>query len=102
VILVATSLHGFAIPMMNAHLQAIWQGLVPAELQGRVFAARRVIAQCSAPFGNLVGGALGGVGSASSIVVAVGGLLVLAAAMQLFNRTLLDMEEAIGEPTSRA
>ena len=102
VILAATWLHGFALPIMNVHSQAIWQGLVPSGLQGRVFAARRVIAQCSAPFGSLVGGLLGGLGSASSVVAVVGGVLVLAAAMQLLNRTLLDMEEASAEPASNA
>jgi MFS family permease len=37
----------FALPLMNASSQAIWQAKVPPDLQGRVFALRRTIAWSS-------------------------------------------------------
>lgn len=35
---------GLTIPLMNASSQTIWQSAVPGEIQGRVFAVRRMIA----------------------------------------------------------
>lgn len=35
---------GMTIPLMNASSQTIWQSAVPSEIQGRVFAVRRMIA----------------------------------------------------------
>jgi hypothetical protein len=35
---------GMSIPLMNASSQTIWQMAVPGEIQGRVFAVRRMIA----------------------------------------------------------
>ncbi len=46
----------FCIPMMNAHSQAIWQSKVAADVQGRVFAVRRVIAGGLNPIGVLLAG----------------------------------------------
>jgi hypothetical protein len=48
----------FASPMINASNQAIWQSKVAPDLQGRVFATRRLIAQVSAPPAMLVAGFL--------------------------------------------
>jgi hypothetical protein len=45
-------------PMINASNQAIWQSKVAPDLQGRVFATRRLIAQVSAPPAMLVAGLL--------------------------------------------
>lgn len=38
-----------SVPILNASSQAIWQSKVPADLQGRVFAIRRMIATVMAP-----------------------------------------------------
>ncbi len=46
------------MPIAGGSSQAIWQSKVPAALQGRVFAARRVTAQVSAPLGMVLGGVL--------------------------------------------
>jgi MFS transporter, DHA3 family, macrolide efflux protein len=46
------------IAPVNASNQAIWQSKVPAELQGRVFSARFLIAQISTPLSMLIAGPL--------------------------------------------
>ncbi|HLF89955.1 MAG TPA: MFS transporter [Anaerolineales bacterium] len=49
---------GFVIPILNGSNQAIWQAKVQPDLQGRVFAVRRLIAQISAPIAMLSAGPL--------------------------------------------
>ena len=48
----------FGIPVMNGCSQAIWQAKVAPELQGRVFALRRMLATATAPVGVLSAGLL--------------------------------------------
>lgn len=48
----------FFLPIINGSSQAIWQAKVEPDVQGRVFAARRLIAQVSAPLAMLVAGPL--------------------------------------------
>ncbi len=48
----------FFIPIINGSNQAIWQSKVQPDLQGRVFAVRRLIAQITAPIGILLVGPL--------------------------------------------
>jgi hypothetical protein len=48
----------FFLPLANASLQSIWQSKTPPDVQGRVFAARRLIAQGSLPLAMLVAGPL--------------------------------------------
>jgi MFS family permease len=45
-------------PTINGSSQAIWQAKVAPDVQGRVFAARRLIAQISAPLSMLLAGPL--------------------------------------------
>ena len=47
-----------AIPMINASSQAIWQSKTPQDVQGRVFAVRRMIAQFTVPIGDFAAGPL--------------------------------------------
>jgi MFS transporter, DHA3 family, macrolide efflux protein len=47
---------GAVLPAVNSAYQAIWQTHVPEERQGRVFGARRLLAQSSLPLGLLVAG----------------------------------------------
>lgn len=56
--LVAGFFTAFFIPMLNGANQAIWQAKVVPDLQGRVFAARRLIAQITGPFAMLIAGPL--------------------------------------------
>jgi len=48
----------FFIPILNGSNQALWQAKVPPQIQGKVFAARRMIAQISAPLAMLIAGPL--------------------------------------------
>jgi DHA3 family macrolide efflux protein-like MFS transporter len=48
----------FGAPVINGASQAIWQAKVPPEIQGRVFAVRRMLAQFTAPLGHLAAGPL--------------------------------------------
>lgn len=54
----AAFLSAFLIPIINGSNQAIWQSKVAPDVQGRVFAARRLIAQITAPIGMGVAGPL--------------------------------------------
>jgi len=54
----ASFLKMFGVPIINGSSQAIWQRKVPPDLQGRVFAVRRMIAQLTAPVGYLLAGPL--------------------------------------------
>jgi MFS transporter, DHA3 family, macrolide efflux protein len=46
------------MPLTNASSQAIWQAKVPPDLQGRVFAARLLIARVCFPLGLVIAGPL--------------------------------------------
>ncbi len=46
----------FFIPIMNGSNMAIWQSKVAPDVQGRVFAVRRLIAQISTPVAMLIAG----------------------------------------------
>jgi MFS family permease len=48
----------FFTPMLKASNQAIWQSKVPPDVQGRVFATRRLIAWFAIPLGHLLAGPL--------------------------------------------
>ena len=49
---------GFLLPVLNGASQSIWQAKTPADIQGRVFAARRQIAQITSPMAFLIAGPL--------------------------------------------
>jgi MFS transporter, DHA3 family, macrolide efflux protein len=49
---------GFLLPVLNGSSQSIWQAKTPADIQGRVFAARRQIAQITSPLAFVVAGPL--------------------------------------------
>jgi hypothetical protein len=80
-------------PMLNVHSQTIWQTQTPRELQGRVFAVRRLIAQCTWPAGALSAGSLAGLFDPGHVMAALGALLVLFCAAQLWNPFLLRVED---------
>lgn len=46
------------LPFINGSNQSIWQSKVAPDVQGRVFATRRLIAQIAGPLGMLIGGPL--------------------------------------------
>lgn len=56
--LVTSFLAAFINVYINASNQSIWQAKVPPDVQGRVFSARRMIAQVVGPLGILLAGPL--------------------------------------------
>jgi len=48
----------FFMPLVNGSSQAIWQAKVQPDIQGKVFATRRLIAQISSPVAMILGGRL--------------------------------------------
>ncbi len=81
------------IPIMNAHSQAIWQAQTPHELQGRVFAVRRVIAQFTWPLSTALAGWVAGLFNPGWVMGSLGVVLVLFCVAQLFNPYLLRVED---------
>jgi MFS family permease len=55
---IAAFLMLFFMPIINGSNQALWQAKVAPDVQGRVFATRRLIAQVSGPLGMLIAGPL--------------------------------------------
>jgi hypothetical protein len=53
-----TAIGSLAVCLSNSAAQAIWQAKVPPDLQGRVFAARRLIAFSLLPLTPVMAGAL--------------------------------------------
>ena len=54
----AAFLYFFSLPIINGSSQAIWQSKVAPDVQGRVFAVRRMIAWSSLPLAYLAAGPL--------------------------------------------
>jgi len=81
------------VPIMNAHSQAIWQTQTPHELQGRVFAVRRLIAQFTWPIGVALAGFVGGVFDPGMVVAILGAILAAFCIAQMFNPYLLRVED---------
>lgn len=84
--------HGL-IPIMNSHSQTIWQTQTPRELQGRVFAVRRLIAQFTWPLATALAGWVGGALDPGLVLAFLGLALSAFCAGQLFNRQLLRVED---------
>lgn len=55
---VAAFLYFFSLPIINGCSQAIWQSKTAPDVQGRVFAVRRMIAWASLPLAYLIAGPL--------------------------------------------
>lgn len=72
-------------PIVNASNQAIWQSKVAPDVQGRVFAVRRMIAQITAPLGLLIAGPLADRVFEPAMTTGVGGLSALLGGV--FGRT---------------
>jgi len=55
---IASFCSSFILPFINGSNQAIWQAKVAPDIQGKVFAARRMIAQVTVPAAFLIAGPL--------------------------------------------
>ncbi|MBK8231207.1 MAG: MFS transporter [Candidatus Eisenbacteria bacterium] len=114
----------FCIPLMSGCSQVVWQRAIPAELQGRVFAARAAIAMSAMPLASLAAGPLAdqvfepalvsggslahslggwiGVGPGRGIaaILLCSGLLAIAtAAIAAAFRPLQQLDHPVGAPT---
>ncbi len=58
VVAIAILMWHTAIPITNACSTAIWQAKTPADMQGRVFSMRRLLAQFTVPLGDFSAGPL--------------------------------------------
>jgi len=83
----------FVNPVLNAHSQTIWQTQTPRAMQGRVFAVRRLIAQCTLPLASGIAGVFGGAFGAGAVIVGCGAIIALFCLAQLFNPALLRVED---------
>lgn len=54
----AAAAGNFPLPMLNANLTSVMRSQIPADRQGRVFAAQGTLQFCSIPLGYLLGGLL--------------------------------------------
>ncbi len=80
-------------PIGNAHSQAVWQAQVPRELQGRVFAVRRVIGGSMGPLGQVLAGALAGAMSPGAGLALLGAITAVFCTIQIFNPMLMRVED---------
>jgi MFS family permease len=83
----------FVLPTANAHSQAIWQIQTPRELQGRVFAVRRVIAQFTWPISTALAGWAAGRLDPGKLIAALFGIMLAFVLLQLTNKGLLKVED---------
>lgn len=83
----------FTAPTSNSHSQAIWQSIVPREMQGRVFAVRRVLATGLVPLGTVLGGWLAGRMDPGLGFGVLGLVVTIISAVQLFNPYMLKVED---------
>jgi MFS family permease len=86
-------LFGALSPTLNAHSQSIWQAQTPRELQGRVFAVRRLIAWVMIPVSTVLAGWAGGAFNPGTVIAVLGAFLALFCVAQLFNPYLLQVED---------
>jgi MFS family permease len=81
------------IPIMNSHTDAIWQASTPHELQGRVFAVRRLMGQASNPISVVVCGLLVTVLGPGGIFLTFGALVTAWCTGMLFNPWLTRLDD---------
>ena len=81
------------IPMLNSHSATLWQTRTPPELQGRVFATRRMVAQGTLPIGTALAGLLATRLDPGRMLVVLGVILAVFTAAMFANRALMTIED---------
>lgn len=89
----AFALTVFLMPVASAHSNGIWQAQVPREMQGRVFAVRRLIARFTAPLGMAAISALATALPPAPVIAVFGAFVALLAAVQLLNPSVRRVED---------
>jgi len=90
---VASAMSAAMIPLANAHSQSIWQNQTPREMQGRVFAVRRVIAQCTAPVSTAMAGWAAAEMDPGFAMAILGGVAVVLSLAQVLNPAMTRVED---------
>ncbi|WP_034386821.1 MFS transporter [Deinococcus sp. YIM 77859] len=89
----AFALTVFVMPITNAHSAGIWQAQVPRELQGRVFAVRRVVGRFTVPLGMAFVTALSTALPPGPVIAVLGLLVIVICAVQLLNPVVQRVED---------
>ncbi|GAA5513297.1 hypothetical protein Dcar01_02030 [Deinococcus carri] len=89
----AFALTVFVMPITNAHSGGIWQSQVPRELQGRVFAVRRMIGRITVPLGMALVTGLSASLPPGPVIAAMGVLVIAICAWQLLNPRVQRVED---------
>lgn len=89
----AFALTVFVMPITNAHSAGIWQAQVPRELQGRVFAVRRVVGRFTVPLGMAFVTGLSTALPPGPVIAALGLLVIVICAAQLLNPAVQRVED---------
>lgn len=89
----AFALTVFVMPISQAHSAGIWQAHVPRELQGRVFAVRRIVSRFTVPLGMAF---VSGVSTAlppGPVIATLGLLVIIVGTVQLLNPTVQRVDD---------
>lgn len=89
----AFALTVFVMPISTSHSAHIWMTQVPRELQGRVFAVRRIVSRVTVPLGMAFVSLLSTRLPPGPVVAAMGMLVIVVAALQLLNPALHRVED---------
>ncbi|MCY1702296.1 MFS transporter [Deinococcus sp. SL84] len=76
----------FTLPVADTHLGVVLQTQIPPDLQGRVFAVRRMLAQSVAPLSIVLFGHLAGQVPAGQLLASLGLLALVASLLPLLRR----------------
>lgn len=88
-------------PITNAHSQTLWQTQTPPEVQGRVFAVRRLIAQFTSPISLGLIAILAGRFDPGVVLTILGAVLLVFCAAQLLNPAIMRLEEKSEDEVSK-
>jgi DHA3 family macrolide efflux protein-like MFS transporter len=85
---------GIMVPMASGSIMAILQGIVPKEIQGRVFSVVISLSPLMAPIGLAIAGTIAEVFGASSWYLISGVAIMLIGLLGRLDSTIMNMEEA--------
>jgi MFS transporter, DHA3 family, macrolide efflux protein len=85
---------GLMMPIANASSQAIWMSKTPPEVQGSVFAARRTIAQITAPLGTAIAGGMAELVGFIPLIVVTGIVASLMALLGFTRHSVMSVDES--------
>ncbi|MTI94393.1 MAG: MFS transporter [Firmicutes bacterium] len=93
VAIILNSIYGFTMIIFNIHNNTIYQKRVPADLMGRVFAVRILLAQLGMPVGGFVGGVVAEFWGLPLLFIIAGGMVALVALIALVSPVFLNLND---------